>query len=69
MCVWVLFSGKSSALAITFAKWEWFEEWKNEKLRHRGDRYEDLKDIFGRKLWQKCVDLYPQIDGKVDFVL
>uniref|UniRef100_A0A0B7B8V7 Amine oxidase domain-containing protein n=1 Tax=Arion vulgaris TaxID=1028688 RepID=A0A0B7B8V7_9EUPU len=58
------FPGKSSILSVTLAKWDWFKEWKDEKLRHRGDRYEDLKDLFGKKMWQQCVDLFPLIDGK-----
>ncbi|XP_059144383.1 all-trans-retinol 13,14-reductase-like [Physella acuta] len=56
--------GKSSVLVITLANWDWFKEWKDEKLRHRGDRYEGIKDIIGRQLWQQCVDLFPQLDGK-----
>ncbi|CAL1538385.1 unnamed protein product [Lymnaea stagnalis] len=58
------FPGKTSVLAITLAKWEWFEEWKDEKLRHRGDRYEGIKDAIGRQMWQQCVNLFPQLDGK-----
>ncbi|KAK3760737.1 hypothetical protein RRG08_027307 [Elysia crispata] len=58
------FPGKSSVLVITLASWEWFKEWKEEKLRHRGDRYENIKDVIGRKMWQQCVDLFPQLDGK-----
>ncbi|GFO13734.1 all-trans-retinol 13,14-reductase [Plakobranchus ocellatus] len=58
------YPGKSSVLVITLAKWEWFKEWKNEKLRHCGDRYENIKDVIGRKMWQQCVDLFPQLDGR-----
>ncbi|KAK3758726.1 hypothetical protein RRG08_012392 [Elysia crispata] len=58
------FPGKSSVLVITLASWEWFKEWKEEKLRHRGGRYENIKDVIGRKMWQQCVDLFPQLDGK-----
>ncbi|XP_059175978.1 all-trans-retinol 13,14-reductase-like, partial [Physella acuta] len=58
------YPGKSSVLVITLANWDWFKEWKEEKQRHRGDRYEGIKDIIGRQLWQQCVDLFPQLDGK-----
>ncbi|BFZ18242.1 hypothetical protein BsWGS_21281 [Bradybaena similaris] len=58
------FPGKTSLLVITLAKWEWYEEWKDEAVRHRGDRYEGIKDTIGRKMWQRCVDLFPQLDGK-----
>ncbi|KAI8783298.1 all-trans-retinol 13,14-reductase isoform X2 [Biomphalaria glabrata] len=58
------FPGKSSALVITLAKWEWFSKWKDEKIRHRGDHYEGIKDVIGRQMWQQCIDLFPQLDGK-----
>ncbi|CAG5133385.1 unnamed protein product [Candidula unifasciata] len=58
------FPGKSSALVITLANWEWFKEWKDEKVRHRGDRYEGIKDALGRQMWQQCVDLFPQLEGR-----
>ncbi|KAK0057279.1 all-trans-retinol 13 14-reductase isoform X3 [Biomphalaria pfeifferi] len=58
------YPGKSSALIITLAKWEWFSKWKDEKVRHRGDHYERIKDIIGRQMWQQCLDLFPQLDGK-----
>jgi len=64
----VKYPGKSSILIITLANWEWFKEWKDEKLRHRGDRYEGIKDVVGRKMWQLCVDLFPQLDGKKDYM-
>ncbi|XP_005089177.1 all-trans-retinol 13,14-reductase [Aplysia californica] len=58
------YPGKSSVLVITLANWEWFKEWKDEKLRHRGERYEGIKDVIGRRLWQQCVDIFPQLEGK-----
>ncbi|XP_012934886.1 all-trans-retinol 13,14-reductase [Aplysia californica] len=58
------FPGKASVLLITLANWEWFEEWKDEKVRHRGERYEGIKDVVGRRMWQMCVDTFPQLEGK-----
>ena len=60
----IKYPGKSSILIITLANYEWFKEWKDDKLRHRGDRYEGIKDVIGRKMWQQVVDLFPQVDGK-----
>uniref|UniRef100_A0A0B7AWV0 Amine oxidase domain-containing protein n=1 Tax=Arion vulgaris TaxID=1028688 RepID=A0A0B7AWV0_9EUPU len=58
------FPGKSSALIITFANFEWFKELRDERVKNRGELYDSIKDTFCRKLWQKCVDLYPHLDGK-----
>ena len=52
-------------MVITLAKWEWFEEWKEEKMRHRGDRYNGIKDVLGRRLWEMVIGQFPQLDGKV----
>ncbi|CAG5133384.1 unnamed protein product [Candidula unifasciata] len=61
----VKFPGKSAAVVLTYANWEWFKEWKDEKVRHRGDRYEGIKDALGRQMWQQCVDLFPQLEGRM----
>ncbi|XP_005089178.1 all-trans-retinol 13,14-reductase [Aplysia californica] len=58
------FPGKASVLLLTLANWEWFEEWKEEKVRHRGERYESIKDVMGRRMWQMVVDTFPQLEGK-----
>jgi len=58
------YPGKTSIMVITLANWEWFKEYKDEKLRHRGDRYEGIKDVIGRRMWQQCVDIFPQLEGK-----
>ncbi|KAH9515074.1 hypothetical protein Btru_019113 [Bulinus truncatus] len=58
------YPGKSSAIIITLAKWEWFSQWKDEKVRHRGDYYDGIKDVLGRQMWQQCLNLFPQLDGK-----
>ncbi|XP_046543995.1 all-trans-retinol 13,14-reductase-like [Haliotis rubra] len=62
------FPGKSVVLLITIAKWEWFSEWKDERLRHRGERYEDLKMTIGRKMWEQTVSLFPQLDGQLEYM-
>nr|KAG5704661.1 hypothetical protein BaRGS_025303 [Batillaria attramentaria] len=60
--------GKTSVLVITLAKWEWFEAWQNERLRHRGERYEGIKDSLGTNMWQVCCQLFPQLEGKKDYM-
>ncbi|KAM6035018.1 all-trans-retinol 13,14-reductase isoform 2-T2 [Theristicus caerulescens] len=38
--------GKSTLAIVTFAKYEWFEEWKDKQVNKRGDDYEELKKTF-----------------------
>ena len=45
--------GKSTATIITFAAYEWFEQWKDERIMHRGDEYEDLKNRIGKRMWEQ----------------
>jgi len=57
---------KSSVVIITLANWEWFKEWKDTKVGHRGERYVGIKDVIGRRMWKLCLDLFPQLDGKLE---
>jgi len=60
--------GKSAVLMITLAKWEWFESWQKERLRHRGQSYEDLKNRIGDDMWRVVCNLFPQLEGKKDYM-
>lgn len=61
-------AGKSSVLVITLAQWEWFQTWQDERLRHRGERYEEMKDAIGTQMWNIVSQLFPQVDGKKDYM-
>ncbi|PVD31233.1 hypothetical protein C0Q70_06645 [Pomacea canaliculata] len=61
-------SGKSAVLVITLARWEWFKQWENERLRHRGQDYEDIKEALGLQMWRLCCNLFPQLDGKKEYM-
>ncbi|XP_041350180.1 all-trans-retinol 13,14-reductase-like [Gigantopelta aegis] len=61
------YPGKSSALLITYANWEWFSKWKDETVRHRGDHYEQIKTAIGQQMWKQCCDLFPQIADKLEY--
>jgi len=50
---------------VTFAKYEWFEEWKDEQVKKRGDDYEDLKKAFVDAIMQVVFKLYPRIEDRV----
>ena len=60
-----IYAGKSSVLMITLARWDWFEQWQDGRLRHRGEEYESIKNSIGEQMWKVCCHLFPQLDGKV----
>ncbi|NXC21060.1 RETST reductase, partial [Corythaeola cristata] len=57
--------GKSTMAIVTFAKYEWFEEWKDEQVKKRGDDYEELKQTFVDTIMQAVFKLYPRIQDRV----
>ncbi|XP_027763707.1 all-trans-retinol 13,14-reductase-like [Empidonax traillii] len=60
--------GKSTLAIVTFARYEWFEEWKDEQVNKRGDDYEDLKKTFVDAVMQTVYKLYPRIEGRVEYL-
>ena len=61
---WLL-TGKTAVIIITLARWDWFEQWQDGRLRHRGEEYEGIKNSIGEQMWKVCCQLFPQLDGKV----
>uniref|UniRef100_A0A8C8B694 All-trans-retinol 13,14-reductase n=1 Tax=Otus sunia TaxID=257818 RepID=A0A8C8B694_9STRI len=51
-----------------FAKYEWFEEWKDKPANKRGDEYEELKKTFVDAIMQAVVKLYPRIEDRIEYV-
>lgn len=58
------FPGKSNCTIVTLAKWDWFEQWENERIMKRGDEYDDLKNRIAEKAWEQTCRFYPQIKDK-----
>ena len=62
------FPGKSNAVILTAAKYEWFEEWGDKKMKKRGKDYEELKAKFEKRILEEGLyKYYPQTRGKVKF--
>ncbi|NWU93705.1 RETST reductase, partial [Upupa epops] len=57
--------GKSTMAIVTFAKYEWFEEWKDKQVHKRGDEYEELKQTFVDSIMQTVFKLYPRVEDRV----
>ncbi|NXF78903.1 RETST reductase, partial [Sclerurus mexicanus] len=60
--------GKSTLAIVTFARYEWFEEWKDKQVHKRGDDYEDLKKTFVDAVMETVYKLYPRIEGRVEYL-
>ncbi|KAM3859401.1 inactive all-trans-retinol 13,14-reductase [Diretmus argenteus] len=59
--------GKSCMTILTMVKYEWFEEWKDTKMRKRGDEYFKYKMRFANKLFDWACTLFPKIRDKLVF--
>ena len=56
------------ALIMTLVPRSWFTEWKDGKVKKRGQEYEDIKMKIGAQMWKQVEELFPQLDGKVPSV-
>ncbi|XP_070565714.1 all-trans-retinol 13,14-reductase-like [Ptychodera flava] len=61
------YPGKSTCAVITFANWEWFKDWENERVMKRGEEYDRLKNAIGDRMWEQTCLLYPQLKDKVEY--
>ncbi|NXV79478.1 RETST reductase, partial [Atlantisia rogersi] len=60
--------GKSTLAIVTFAKYEWFEEWKDKQVNKRGEDYEELKKTFVDQAMQAVFKLYPRIEDRIEYI-
>ncbi|NXD73004.1 RETST reductase, partial [Eolophus roseicapillus] len=60
--------GKSTLVIVTFARYEWFEEWKDKQVHKRGDDYEELKQTFVDTIMQTVFKLYPRIEDRIAYL-
>ncbi|XP_076121144.1 all-trans-retinol 13,14-reductase [Alosa pseudoharengus] len=60
--------GKSTLSLVSFAKYEWFEEWKDCKVTNRGPDYKELKETFIQTVVDVVVQIYPKIKDRIEYV-
>ncbi|XP_068012674.1 all-trans-retinol 13,14-reductase [Melanerpes formicivorus] len=60
--------GKSTLAVVTFARYEWFEEWKDKQVHKRGDDYENLKKSFQDTVMSIVFKLYPRIEDRIEYI-
>lgn len=61
------FPGKSTCEIVSLAPYEWFEKWKDEKVMHRGDDYEEIKNRVGKRMWEQVCRFHPNLKDKVEY--
>uniref|UniRef100_F6ZUE7 All-trans-retinol 13,14-reductase n=1 Tax=Monodelphis domestica TaxID=13616 RepID=F6ZUE7_MONDO len=59
------FPDRSTLIMMLPARYEWFEEWRDEPQGKRGRDYEALKDSFVEASLPFLMKLHPQLEGKV----
>ncbi|XP_077350811.1 all-trans-retinol 13,14-reductase [Festucalex cinctus] len=53
--------GKSTLSLVSFANYDWFEEWKDDKVTNRAFDYKELKQAFIETALQVVLDVFPKI--------
>ncbi|XP_051894533.1 all-trans-retinol 13,14-reductase-like [Pristis pectinata] len=62
------FAGKSSMVIVTFVCYEWFEKWKDERVKKRGEDYENLKMALARNLIDQTTEYFPQLKDRIEYI-
>lgn len=61
--------GKSTLSLVSFANYEWFEEWKDGKVTNRGTDYKQLKEAFIDSILEVVMEVFPKINrDKIEFI-
>jgi all-trans-retinol 13,14-reductase len=61
------YSGKSTIDVIVPASYEWFQKWKDEPWRKRGEEYNELKEKISKQLLDSIYKYVPEVKGKIDY--
>ena len=61
------FPGKSTCEIVSLAAYDWFAKWKDEKVMHRGEDYEEIKQRIGKRMWEQICRFYPNLKDKVEY--
>jgi len=61
------YPGVSNAIVISDGLYEWFQDWADEKVHHRGTEYEALKEKLTHHLLEIFYENFPQVKGKIEF--
>ena len=62
------YPGKTTCAIITVTPYEWFEEWKDNKVMHRGEDYHSLKTDIANKMWEQVLTIYPDLEDRREYM-
>ncbi|XP_078671245.1 all-trans-retinol 13,14-reductase-like [Branchiostoma floridae x Branchiostoma belcheri] len=63
------YPGRSTCTILNFSvPPAWFERWNDERVKHRADEYQRLKQAIGEHMWEQTCQLYPELQDKVEFI-
>ncbi|XP_067869450.1 all-trans-retinol 13,14-reductase-like [Heterodontus francisci] len=62
------YAGKSSMIIVTLTRYEWFEDWKDERVKKRGEEYENLKMGIARRLIDQVTAYFPQLKDRIEYI-
>ncbi|XP_067274944.1 all-trans-retinol 13,14-reductase [Pseudorasbora parva] len=60
--------GKSTLTVVSFANYEWFDEWKDDKVKNRSTDYKELKQAFINNILETVTEVFPKIKDRIEFV-
>jgi len=61
------YPGTATIEIVAPAKYQWFEQWKDETWGKRGSDYDALKEHLAERLLNELYAKLPQLDGKIDY--
>jgi all-trans-retinol 13,14-reductase len=59
--------GKSTCTVVTVGNFDWFAQWEEKRVMHRGADYDQFKKEFGELIWKQTLALFPQLKDKVEY--
>ena len=60
------YPGKTTCVVFALVPFKWFEEWGNYSNLKDREGYRNLKEVLGRKLWSQVLEIYPQLEDKLE---
>lgn len=59
--------GKSTCTIVTVGNFDWFAEYENKRVMHRGKEYETFKKALGELIWRQTLALFPHLKDRVEY--
>jgi len=61
------YPGKTTCVVVAPTPFEWFKDWEEKTVLHRGKDYDSLKMVLGKRIWSQVLEIYPQLEDKVEY--